>query len=131
MFDCSLLALFTIMVAGPPIYLMIHYTADGGFPSDYPGHIQLIQNALLDGSWQPHFLFQWTVYLLSGFQSGTEPLGWAMLAVALAGLTAKAGLTYRLYSRDLTASERVDDRSSDDRGSARSCSHDLYSAHRY
>jgi hypothetical protein len=91
----------TLMIAGPSVYQMIH-SSGAFFPSDYQLHIGLIQKALQDGSWQPHFLYQWTVYALSGFHSEFEPLATATLVVALLSLIAKICLTHLVYLSTLT-----------------------------
>jgi hypothetical protein len=97
------LGLVVLLVAGPPLYLMVH--ADGvvlPHPSDYPAHVSLIQTALKDGSWQPHFLVQWLVWALSGFSARAVALGWAMSGVALACVFAKAALTQRFFADTLS-----------------------------
>jgi len=95
--ECTVAVVVTILLAGAPLYQMIHSTNDHVFASDYPDHIRLIQQALRDGSWQPHFLFQWAVYAFSGFQSTFAALGWSMFGITLVGLAGKALLTLRCY----------------------------------
>jgi hypothetical protein len=98
------LALVIALAFGPPLYSMIH--AESGaktFNADYSLHVGLIQTAIKDGSWQPHFLFQWVVWGLSGFRAGAASLGWAMFAVVLAAAFGKAALTFLFYQRTLGA----------------------------
>lgn len=97
------LGLIVLLVAGPPLYLMVH--ADGvalPYPSDYPAHVLLIRTALRDGSWQPHFLGQWLVWASSGFSASAAALKWAMWGVVLACVFAKAALTQRFFADTLS-----------------------------
>lgn len=104
--ECAVAVVVTILLAGAPLYQMIHSANDQVFASDYPDHIRLIQQALRDGSWQPHFLFQWAVYAFSGFRSTFAALGWSMFGITLACLAGKMLLTFQCYRS--AALSRVD-----------------------
>lgn len=109
--DGGVVTVLMILLAGAPLYQMIHSTNDKVFASDYPDHLRFIQKAALDGSWEPHFLFQWTVYALSGFRSTFIALSWSMFGIILACLIAKGLLTLRCYRLAAAACQDPLDRS--------------------
>jgi hypothetical protein len=93
------LGLIVILVAGPPFYLMLEAPGtEGPYLSDYPTHVSLIRTAVHDGSWQPHFLIQWLVWALAGFSARAGALKWAMWALMLLCLFAKAALAQRAFA---------------------------------